>query len=364
MSEHDPPITDEASAADRLAAALARARENDRLLLVIFGADWCPDCAALERLLADPLVAPLLEHRLDVLRLDVGRRTRHVDLAARFGIDYARGIPALVVLDGAGAVRLATRDGELRTARTMAAAELGRLLGRALVDERIAHTARYEPLRGFVRRTPDEMIERARAFADEIARRRTVRAFAPDPVPRAVIEHCLRAAGSAPSGANRQPWHFVAVADPAIKREIREAAEAEERAFYAGRASRAWLEALAPIGTDADKPFLEAAPWLIAIFAEIRGDEDRPGGSRNYYVAESVGIATGFLIAALHHAGLATLTHTPSPMRFLNRILDRPERERPFLLLVAGLPAPDARVPAITRKPLDEIATFREGEGN
>lgn len=210
------------------------------------------------------------------------------------------------------------------------------------------------------RRLPEaDMLERARAFSAELRRRRTVRDFSDAPVPRQVLEHCLLAAGSAPNGANLQPWHFVAVSDPELKREIREAAEEEERAFYGGRASHDWLEDLAHLGTDADKPFLQRAPWLIAIFAQRW--RAQPDGTRrvNYYVPESVGIATGFLIAALHHAGLATLTHTPSPMGFLNKILGRPSSEKPFLLLVVGYPAENARVPAITKKSLEEIATFR-----
>lgn len=205
---------------------------------------------------------------------------------------------------------------------------------------------------------PAEMLARARAFREEMGLRRSVRDFSDRPVSRAVIEECLLAAGSAPSGANRQPWRFVAVTDPEVKRRIREAAEAEERAFYAGRAGREWLDALAPLGTDEQKPFLEIAPWLIVIFAESHGvgpDGDR---IKNYYVTESVGIASGLLITALHHAGLATLTHTPSPMRFLNRILGRPENERPFLVLVTGYPAAGATVPAITKKSLGEIGTF------
>jgi nitroreductase len=203
------------------------------------------------------------------------------------------------------------------------------------------------------------MLRRAESFAGELRRRRTVRAFSDRPVSRDLIERCLWAAGSAPSGANQQPWHFVAVSDAAVKRQIREAAEAEEREFYHGRAPDDWLEALAPLGTDEDKPFLERAPWLIAIFAQRYGLG--PGGRRvkHYYVMESVGIATGMLITALHHAGLATLTHTPSPMDFLNRILERPDNEKPFLLLVAGHPAVDARVPVIAKKGLDELATFR-----
>jgi nitroreductase len=209
--------------------------------------------------------------------------------------------------------------------------------------------------------TQDEMAARARAFRDELSLRRTVRDYSDAAVPRAVIEDCLRAAGCAPSGANQQPWHFVAVSEPATKREIRLAAEAEEREFYAHRAPDDWLTALAPLGTGPDKPFLEIAPWLIAIF-EQRWSHAADGEKiKHYYPKESVGIATGILISALHHAGLATLTHTPSPMKFLNRILGRPPAERPFLLLVVGLPAPGARVPDIQRKPLGEIASFLDG---
>ncbi|TVP56839.1 MAG: nitroreductase family protein [Gemmatimonadales bacterium] len=206
------------------------------------------------------------------------------------------------------------------------------------------------------------MIRRAADFHAEVARRRTVREFSDRPVPREVIEHALRAAGTAPNGANLQPWHFAVVADPGLKAEIRRAAEAEEQEFYERRAPREWLEALAPLGTDPEKPFLEHAPYLIAIFEQRYGTQ--PDGSRikHYYVTESVGIATGILITALHHAGLATLTHTPSPMGFLNDLLGRPDNERPFLLLVAGYPAPDARVPEAAghKKPLDEIASFRD----
>ena len=186
-----------------------------------------------------------------------------------------------------------------------------------------------------------------------------MREYSDRPIPRELIEECIRAAGTAPSGANHQPWHFVAVSDPEVKARIRVAAEREERAFYHGGAPREWLDALAALGTDEHKPFLETAPYLIAIFAErymLRADGAKV---RNYYVQESVGIATGILITGLHHAGLATLTHTPSPMNFLNEILGRPSNERPFLLLVAGYPAENARVPAITRKPLEAIATFR-----
>ena len=206
-----------------------------------------------------------------------------------------------------------------------------------------------------------EMVRRAQAFREAMARRRTVRDYSSRAVPRAVIEHALATAGSAPSGANLQPWHFVAVgdADRELRRRIREAAEAEEREFYERRAPRAWLEALAPLGTDWHKPFLEVAPWLIAIFVKPHGLASDGSIVKHYYAVESVGIATGLLIAALHHAGLATLTHTPSPMRFLNQLLQRPPSERPFLLLVTGYPADDARVPDITRKPLGEIATWK-----
>jgi nitroreductase len=220
--------------------------------------------------------------------------------------------------------------------------------------------ARMEPLTSWREYPPAEMVTRAEAFAAEIRRRRSVRMFADRPVARAVIEAALAAAGSAPSGANLQPWHFTVIADPAAKRRIREAAEEEERAFYSGRAPAEWLEALAPLGTDADKPFLETAPYLIAVFAQRNGSlaDGRP--VKHYYVPESVGIATGFLIAALHHAGLATLTHTPSPMGFLNDICGRPANEKPYLLLVVGYPAADCQVPVAggLRKPLAEIANW------
>ena len=202
------------------------------------------------------------------------------------------------------------------------------------------------------------MIDRALAFQADMARRRTVRHFSDRAVPREVIEACLAAAGTAPSGANLQPWHFVVVTNASLKREIRLAAEAEEHDFYQRRATPEWLEALAPLGTDQHKPFLETAPYLIAVFA--LGHRLLPDGRRatNYYVSESVGIATGILITALHHAGLATLTHTPSPMGVLNQILGRPKAERPYLLLVTGYPAKDAVVPRIEKKTLCEIATF------
>lgn len=210
----------------------------------------------------------------------------------------------------------------------------------------------------FAEYPPEEMLARAKAFYDSLRRRRSVRQFSDQPVDQALIEPCLRTAGSAPSGANMQPWHFVVVSDPEVKAQIRQAAEEEERQFYERRATDQWLEALAPMGTDASKPFLETAPYLIAIFAVRHGVSVDGQTVPHYYVSESVGIATGFLIAAIHQAGLACLTHTPSPMGFLNGILDRPENERPFLLLVVGHPSDDAQVPNISRKALPDIATF------
>jgi len=203
-----------------------------------------------------------------------------------------------------------------------------------------------------------QMLPRAEAFLERMRKRRTVRDFADRPVPRALIETALRAAGTAPSGANQQPWSFVCIADPARKKQIREGAEEEERAFYAGRAGEEWLGALAHLGTDANKPFLEEAPWLIAIFAQRWGHDRQGDRVKHYYVPESVGIATGFLIAALHDAGLATLTHTPAPMNFLNAICERPDNEKALILLVVGYPKEDCLVPAIGKKPLEEIATF------
>ena len=204
-----------------------------------------------------------------------------------------------------------------------------------------------------------EMLVRASRLRDELATRRTVREFSDRPVPMAVIDACLQAAASAPSGANRQPWHFVVVTDPETRRRIRTEAEAEKRAFYRERAPDDWLEALAPLGTDEHKPFLEEAACLIVIFAQLYDVDAENGRRKHYYVHESVGIATGMLISALHQAGLASLTHTPSPMRFLNAILDRPAHERPFLILVVGHPAPGATVPAITRKPFDAVVSRR-----
>ncbi len=216
----------------------------------------------------------------------------------------------------------------------------------------------FTPLPDYQEYSPDEMTARAAEFYAEIRRRRTVRSFSSRPVPLAVIEQCIAAAGAAPSGANQQPWHFAVVSDPETKHKIRLAAEAEEREFYNRRATTEWLKALAPLGTDANKPFLEVAPYLIAVFAQPFSL--RPDGSKvkHYYVAESVGIAVGILITALHHAGLATLTHTPSPMAFLTRILNRPAHERPYLLVVTGYPAEDAQTPVITKKSIEEIASF------
>jgi len=218
---------------------------------------------------------------------------------------------------------------------------------------------RFVPLSTWREVPLDEMKRRATAFADELHRRRTVRDYAPRDVPREVIEECVRAAGSAPSGANLQPWHFCVVSDPAVKKRIREAAEKEEHEFYEHRAPKEWLDALAPIGTDANKPFLEVAPYLIVCFVQLWGVRPDGGRIKHYYAQESAGLATGMLIAALHHAGLATLTHTPSPMGFLNEICGRPENERPFILLVTGYPAADAKVPDIHRKPFKDIASFK-----
>jgi iodotyrosine deiodinase len=221
-----------------------------------------------------------------------------------------------------------------------------------------SNSAVFDPLTTYEEVPPDEMLARSRRFAAMMQRRRTVRQFSDRPVPRPILDACLEAAGTAPSGANLQPWHFVVISDPLIKREIRLAAEEEEAKFYQ-TAPAEWLEALAPLGTDAHKPYLELAPYLIAIFAQRHGTT--PSGARvpHYYVMESVGIATGILITALHHAGLVTLTHTPNPMGFLNRLIGRPPAERPVMILVAGYPAADAAVPRIERKPLNQIVTYR-----
>ncbi|MDA7839668.1 nitroreductase family protein [Luminiphilus sp.] len=216
------------------------------------------------------------------------------------------------------------------------------------------------PLASKAQLTSAEGLERSSQYLETMRSRRTVRQFSDQPVPKDIIDTAIRAAGTAPSGANHQPWHFVCIRDPNIKREIRLAAEAEERAFYAGKAGDNWLQEIGPLGTDAQKPFLETAPWLIAIFSERYGLDANGSKRKNYYISESVGIATGFLISALHTAGLATLTHTPSPMKFLNTILKRPANERPFILMVVGYAAPNAKVPraATIKKSFNEIATF------
>ena len=216
------------------------------------------------------------------------------------------------------------------------------------------------PLQQYREYPVDEMRARLREFYEDVARRRTVRDFSDRPVPRDIIETALKVAGTAPSGANLQPWHFVVVSGPETKRRIREAAEIEEREFYQHRASAEWLAALEALGTDEHKPFLETAPYLIAVFLQKHGELPDGRKVKHYYPTESTGLATGLLITALHRAGLATLTHTPSPMKFLNEILGRPKSERPFLLLVVGYPAEDARVPDIERKALDEYTSWIE----
>jgi nitroreductase len=228
-----------------------------------------------------------------------------------------------------------------------------KILSRFFVAE-----SKFVPLTTWHEYSPEEMTERATAFRQQMQRRRTVRYFSDRAVPREVIDDCLLAAGTAPSGANLQPWHFVVVSDPAIKQRIRVEAEAEEHEFYSKRAPQEWLDALAPLGTDEHKPFLESAPYLIVIFSQSYGLLADGRKVKNYYVQESVGIATGMLITAVHNAGLVSLTHTPSPMGFLNEILGRPANEKPFLILVVGYPASDAVVPDIGKKPLEEIATF------
>lgn len=214
--------------------------------------------------------------------------------------------------------------------------------------------SRFVPL-GFERLAPEAMLQRARALRASLARRRSVRHFSPDPLPEGLLEECVLAAGSAPSGANRQPWTFCVVRDPEKKRRIREAAEAEERELYERRITPEWREALAPLGTDANKPFLEIAPALIVIFRHVWLPGEDGGKQTNYYTQESVGIASGFLLAALHEAGLATLTHTPSPMGFLGEILERPAHEKAYLLIPVGFPAEGCEVPDLSKKPLEEI---------
>ncbi len=218
-------------------------------------------------------------------------------------------------------------------------------------------TVPYEDLPDY---SDEERIARAKAFYEAIKTRRTCRYFSDEPVPREVIEQAILAAGTAPNGANHQPWHFAVISSPERKKALRAAAEAEEKAFYIAKASDEWLEALAPLGTDDVKPYLETAPWLIVIFGQRRGGPEPEDNKQNYYVTESVGIATGFLIAALHDAGLATLTHTPNPMKFLNELCERPANEKPMMVLVVGKPAADATVPvhALNKKPLDAITSW------
>lgn len=217
--------------------------------------------------------------------------------------------------------------------------------------------ARYQSLE-FQSVSEEEMQARADGFFKLMAQRRSVRDFSSRPVSRALIERCIETAGRAPSGANQQPWTFVCISSSDIKRQIREAAEEEERAFYSGRAGEEWLDALAHLGTDANKPFLEKAPWLIAIFGQRWGIDEKGNRIKHYYVPESVNIATGFLITALHQAGLATLTHTPAPMSFLSRICDRPDNEKPYILLVTGYPEDGADVPKIEKKTLEEMSVW------
>ena len=229
-----------------------------------------------------------------------------------------------------------------------------------VADTAAASNAEMQPLASYRDYPESDMLLRARRFYEEIRRRRSVRDFSPRLVPHAIIADALLAAGTAPSGANQQPWHFAVVTDPAVKHRIRVEAEREEAQFYGGRAPEEWLDALAPLGTDASKPFLETAPVLIAIFAQRYGVAADGSRVKHYYVPESVGIATGFLVASLHHAGLATLTHTPSPMNFPNEICKRPDSEKPYILLVVGYPAEGCRVPVAggIKKPLDVIASW------
>ncbi|MEP2030961.1 MAG: nitroreductase family protein [Paracoccaceae bacterium] len=208
----------------------------------------------------------------------------------------------------------------------------------------------------------EEMQTAARAFYEKMRQRHTVRDYIDRPIPRSVIEDCIRTAGSAPSGANHQPWHFVAVSEPALKQRIRAEAEAEEKRFYEGGGGDEWIKALEPIGTTADKPHLTVAPWLIVVFAQRWGQFDDGTRYKNYYVPESVNIATGFLLAALHHAGLCSLTHTPNPMKFLNASLGRPASEKPTMIIAVGHPSQDATVPTVAKmkKPLEEILTVMD----
>lgn len=216
------------------------------------------------------------------------------------------------------------------------------------------------PLNDFIEYPQSEMLERSAEFLDHMKRRHSIRSFSDRAVPKEIIENCIRTAGTAPSGANHQPWHFVAIHSDDVKKQVREHAELHEQGFYDGRAGDEWLEALKPLGTDASKPYLEHAPWLIAIFSQKKGGVNTEDKKTNYYVHESVGIATGMLITALHNAGLATLTHTPKPMQFLSSICQRPDNERPYMLIITGYPAEDASIPAHAqiKKDLEEISSF------
>ncbi|MCB9058724.1 MAG: nitroreductase family protein [Calditrichae bacterium] len=219
-------------------------------------------------------------------------------------------------------------------------------------------TSKFIPYAQYVSYQPEEMLQRSKDYYDELRRRRSIRTFSDKRVDKEIIENCIRTAGTAPSGANLQPWHFVAVNNKELKKEIRLAAEKEEYEFYTRRASDEWLADLQPFETNEKKPFLEEAPWLIAIFEKRYGINPDGSKKKHYYTSESVGIACGLLISAIHHSGLASLTHTPSPMGFLNTILDRPSNEKPFLLLVVGYPAEGINIPDIKRKGINEIATF------
>ena len=216
------------------------------------------------------------------------------------------------------------------------------------------------PLSDYVEYPQEEMLQRSERFYLDIKRRHSIRQFSDREVPQAIIENCIKAAGTAPNGANHQPWHFVAIHSSDLKKQVREQAELHEQGFYSGRAGEEWLEALQPLGTDAQKPYLEHAPWLIAIFSQKKGGLKAGEKQQNYYVHESVGIATGFLITALHNAGLVTLTHTPKPMSFLSKLCQRPDDERPYMLLIAGYPDENATVPdhARNKKSLEQICTF------
>ncbi|QTH64485.1 nitroreductase family protein [Psychrosphaera ytuae] len=224
----------------------------------------------------------------------------------------------------------------------------------------MSQSEQHHPLTDFIKYPESEMLERSVQFYENIKRRHSIRMFSDQAVPRTIIENCIKAAGTAPSGANHQPWHFVAISSHEVKKQVREQAELHEKGFYDGRAGDEWLEALKPLGTDANKPFLEHAPWLIAVFSQKKGGVHAGDQNTNYYVHESVGLATGFLINALHHAGLATLTHTPKPMQFLSKVCQRPDNERPYMLLVVGYPAQNATIPhhATIKKPLEDIASF------